>query len=97
MQIMATFVAFDTIIGDAAEKHLRETTGPQIAKIMESGKVAASGIYADCRGGFLLLDVDTAAELNDLFGRAFHENFHIETHPVMPMDRLKAYFEDNPV
>ena len=94
---MATFAVFDTIIGDAAEKHLRDMTGPQIEKIIGSGKVTASGIFADCRGGFLPLDVDSGEELNDLFGRAFHENFHIETHPVMPLDRLKAYFENNPV
>ena len=97
MQIFVSFEAFDTIIGDAEESRLRIAAGAQFEKILASGKVEASGIFADRRGGFLLLNVDSGEELVDLLGRGLLENFHVESHPVVPFDKLQEYFEKNPV
>jgi uncharacterized protein DUF3303 len=59
---------------------------------MESGKVVANGVFADTRGGFLVLDVDSSEEIFDLFAPAT-DYIRIETHPLTTAEKLQEWFE----
>ncbi len=65
MQIFVSFEAFDTIIGKEVTR-LRQEAGELMQRIMGSGKVTASGIFEGKRGGFYVLEVESAEELMDL-------------------------------
>ncbi len=70
----------------------RETFGGAIERIMASGKVEASGIFADARGGVFILDVASEDELRDyLFGLLDYAV--VESHPLMTIDSLREAFQ----
>ncbi|HYX29393.1 MAG TPA: hypothetical protein VE863_12585 [Pyrinomonadaceae bacterium] len=92
MQIFVGFEAFDTIISDAVPG-LRQEAGELIQRIMGSGKVTASGIFVDQRGGFLVIEVGSAEELMDLISPTMVDNFHVTTHPLVSMEKLGEFFQ----
>lgn len=96
MRILVTLEVFDTIVGDAEERRVREAVGGGLQKAEASDKVTESGVYADARGGFLLVNVDSGAELQDLLGPGILQNCHVETHPIVSAEELGAYFERHP-
>jgi hypothetical protein len=61
--------------------------------IMKSGKVKESGLYADERGGFLLIDVDTPEELMRLVAPMI-DVVGITSHPIFPIDLLQKMFQE---
>jgi len=75
---------------------LREVFGEQIAKIQASGKLESAGIYADDRGGYMIIDVNNSAELLDLLGGAMLDRCNITTHPIVTTEELGEYFKNNP-
>ncbi len=92
MQIFVSFEAFDTIIGKEVTR-LRQEAGELMQRIMSSGNVTASGIFVDKRGGFFVLEVESAEELMDLLNPTMVDNFHITTHPLMSVEKLGELFQ----
>ena len=92
MQFFVGFEAFDTITGEAVPR-LRQEAGERIPRIVASGKVVASGIFVDQRGGFFVLDVDSAEELMDLISPTMVDNFHVTTHPLVSLEKLGEFFQ----
>jgi hypothetical protein len=75
------------------DKRLRALVGPQLQKMMQSGKVREAGILSGTRGGFFLVDVDAPEELFELFGPEIYANFKLEVHPVTPLDKIGELFQ----
>ena len=65
----------------------------QLEKIMKSGKVKDYGIYADDRGAYFILDVNTSEELFELVGPVV-DAMHLKTHPCISVEALGKFFED---
>ncbi len=61
--------------------------------IMKSGKVKESGLYADERGGFFILDVDTPEELLRLIAPII-DFIAITSHPIVSIDTLQKLFQE---
>ncbi len=91
MELFVELEVFDTIIRDEDIKRVRERFGAQLKKIMESGKVISSGFFSDKRGGFLILNVNSAEEVTELLGINI-EFFHIKVHPTMPLEKVPELF-----
>jgi hypothetical protein len=58
--------------------------------IMKTGKVKESDLYADERGGFFLIDIDSPEELLRLIGPIL-DALSIIAHPIVPMVTLETY------
>ena len=81
MRILITFEVFDTVKGADDVKQAREAAGKQIQQIQNSGKLVEGGMFGDRRGGFLLLDIDKAVDLYELFGPLL-DSCRVESHPI---------------
>ena len=92
MQVFVKFELFQTITERDEILEVRERVGQQLQKIQASGKVKAGNIFADARGGFFLLDVQSSQEVSDLLGSPFLDHFQIETHPVITFEQLGEFF-----
>jgi len=68
--------------------------GCQLQEVMQSGKVSASGVFADARGAFFVLEVDSADELFDLFAPLI-DSLRIETHPLITVEKLGEFLESD--
>jgi hypothetical protein len=75
------------------DKRVRELIGPQLQKVMQSGKVREAGILSGTRGAFFLVDIDAPEELFELFGPEIYANFKLEVHPVTPLDKIGELFQ----
>ena len=97
MRILITFEVFESVAGDDAVKRIREAARNQIQQIQNSGKLVEGGMFADRRGGFLLLDIDKTSDLYELLGGALLDNCRIESFPVLSFKELGEFFEAHPV
>lgn len=87
-----TIEVHDAVVLDD-DRRLREVIGPQLGKVMESGKVRESGLLAGKRGGFFLLDVDEPAQLFELMGPEIYGNCRVEAQPVMSIEKAGQLFQ----
>ena len=62
-------------------------------RFQQSGKVKEFRAFSDARGGFMLVDIDSAGELRELIGITMLDHFHIETHPVTSLNRMRPLAE----
>ncbi len=92
MDIFVKYEAEETITDREQILHIRQIGGRQLQQIFESGKVKASGVFADARGGFFVLDVDSSDEVFDLFAPVL-DYIRIETHPLSSVEKLQEFFE----
>ncbi len=92
MQIFAKYELQETITDREKVMEVRQVGGRQLQQIMQSGKVRADGVFADGRGGFLVLEVDSAEELFDLFAPIV-DYARIETRPLTTAEKLVEFFE----
>ena len=93
MEVFVKFEVFDTIYDREDVLALRQAIGQNMQRIQQSGKVKEIRAFSDVRGGFILVEVDSAAELRNLFGGAMLDHFHIESHPVTTVEELAEFFE----
>jgi hypothetical protein len=56
-------------------------------RVMKSGKVKYSGIYADVRGGFFVINLASPEELKLLIGAA-GDVINVKAHPIVPLETL---------
>jgi hypothetical protein len=92
MEVFAKYEARDTITDREQVLHLRQVVGAHIQRIFETGKVRASGVFADERAGFFVLDVASSDELFEMFAPVV-DYVRIETHPLTSVEKLGEFFE----
>jgi len=91
MQFLVIARVLETVVGPD-DARVRRELGPEIQRIMASGKVAASGTFAGMRGGFFLIDVDAPEDIFKTLGKVIVENFHVDIYPIMPFAKLGEVF-----
>ncbi len=92
MEVFVKLEAYDTLIDREQIMHTRQVGGRQLQQMLESGKVKASGMFADARGAFFVLEVDSSEELFEMLA-PFSDYARLETHPVVAPEKLMEYFE----
>lgn len=92
MQVFVKYEVQETITDREKVMEVRQVGGRNLQQIMQSGKVRASGVFADARGGFFVLELDSAEELFDLLAPVF-DYIRIETHPLTTVEKLGEFFE----
>ena len=87
MRFLIVIRPFDTITS-AEVVRVQQEMGEQVRYMLGTGKVVANGTFADARGGFFVVDIDEEEDFFDLLGTAILDNFHVETHPVVPFEKV---------
>jgi hypothetical protein len=62
-------------------------------RILKSGKVKESGLYADERGGFFIIDIDSPEELIRLIAPII-DVVSITSHPILSVEALPKLFQE---
>ena len=96
MRMFVKAEVLPTIVGAEQVGPLREAVGRSIGRLQESGKLEAGWVTADGRCPMFIVNVDTAAELQELLGGELIDNCAIETHPILSWEELAAFFENHP-
>jgi hypothetical protein len=81
----------ETIVGDLV-RPAQQAIGAAMQRLLSSGKVVESGVFVDDRGGFAVVNVESAEELFELL-TGLHDLMTIETHPLISYERVGQYFE----
>jgi hypothetical protein len=92
MEMFVRFEAPDTLIDTEQIMSTRHLISWQMQEIFESGMVRASGMFADARGGFFVLDVDSSEEFFDMLA-PLADYMSIETHPLVSAEKLQEFFD----
>jgi len=92
MQFHVAITIHDALVLDQ-DRRLRQVLGPQIGKVLASGKVQGGSFLAGVRGGFFLLEVDSPDELYTLLGPEIYSTCRVEAHPTIPFERGAAIFQ----
>jgi hypothetical protein len=79
--------------GPAEAPTIQKLFVEQINVIMKSGKVKESGLYADERGGFFVIDIDTPEELIRLLAPIL-DGISVTSHPILPVDSLQKLLQE---
>ena len=95
MEVFVKWEVFDTIYDREDVLALRQAVGRELQRIQQSGKLKEFRAFSDARGGFMLVDIDSAGELRELIGLTMLDHFHIETHPVTTAEELAEHFEQH--
>jgi hypothetical protein len=93
MLFHVTFEVYEHIVLPEARTMRNEWIGPQMQKIMESGKVRESGLLSSKRGGFFLVEIDTPEELYELFGPEFYDTCRVDAQPVTSTEKAGEMFQ----
>jgi hypothetical protein len=88
-----TIEVYEDIVLPEARTMRNEWVGPQLQRIMESGKVREAGILSSKRGGFFLVDIDAPEELYELFGPEVYDTCRVDAQPVTPIDTAGQMFQ----
>ncbi len=80
-------------IGPDNAPAIRKMIGEQIVAILESGKVKDSGDYADTRGGYFVIDIDSPEDLKRLI-TPISEVASTNVHPIVSFDFLLKILQD---
>ena len=91
MQLFIELEVFDTVVKDEDIRHVRNVFGKQMQKITASGKMDANGFFTEKRGGYMILNINSAEEVAELLGPML-EFFHFKVHPVMPLEKVPELF-----
>ena len=92
MQVFAKYELQETITDREKVREVRQRSGRHLQQLLQSGKVRADGVFADVRGGFFVLEVDSAEELFDVFAPVL-DYIRIETHPLTTVEKLQEFLE----
>jgi len=79
--------------GPADAPTVQKIAMEHINVIMKSGKVKESGLYADERGGFFIIDVDTPEELLRLLAPIM-DVIGLTSHPIVSIDTMQKLFQE---
>jgi hypothetical protein len=79
--------------GPADSPAIQKIGFESINAIMQSGKVKESGLYADERGGFFIIDIDTPKELIRLLAPIL-DIVGVTSHPIVSIDTLQELMQE---
>ena len=96
MRFLVTTEVFETIHKEEDLKRQTELITSQIKTIMNSGKLVNGGQFGDRRGHFFVIDVANELELLELLGRNILDSCKVESHPIVSIEDLFAFFERHP-
>ena len=85
MRLFVRFEAFEALTRPEDVARLREVVGRQLEAVQASGRLQASGMFADGRGGFLVLEAADAEEVFRLLGSALLDHCRVETRPLLSL------------
>lgn len=91
MQFHITITVLDSIALDD-DKALRARFGPQLQRIVTSGKVEKSGVLLGKRAVFFIANVDSADDLLELLGPEVYGNFRLDVQPVTSIEKGGEFF-----
>jgi hypothetical protein len=92
MQVFVKYEVQDTVADRKEIMHIRQIIGRQLQQIFESSKVQANGVFADVRGGFFVLDVDSSEEIFVMLAPGL-DYVRLEIHPLTSVEKLREFFE----
>ena len=92
MLFHVTWEVFEGVVLPEVRTVRNEWTGPQMQRVMESGKVREAGLFSSKRGGFFLVDIDAPEDLYKLFGPEFYDVGRIDAQPVTPIETAGEIF-----
>ena len=87
---------FDTIFKDEDVRVARERIVKAIRKVRDSGKLVDAGVFADARGAYIVAEIDSPEEMRELLSELL-DRFHVESHPVISLEKLEDYFKKHPI
>ncbi len=80
-------------LGPTDTPAIQKRIGEWIVAILESGKVKDSGNYADTRGGFFVIEIDSPEDLKRLITPIL-DVASVNAHPILPMDVMQKLFQE---
>jgi hypothetical protein len=92
MLFHVTWELYEAFVLPEVRSVRNEWTGPQMQRVIESGKVREAGLLSGKRGGFFLVDIDSPEELYKLFGPEFYDTARLEVQPVTPIETAGEIF-----
>lgn len=92
MQFHVTMKVHEAIVL-SDDKQLREVLGPQLQKIMASGRVTTSGFLGGIRGLFCIINIDAPEEFYELFGPEVYGTCMLDVQPLIPLDKGGELFQ----
>ena len=69
MKLHATFTVYESITDQDAIPRLRKIAGEMVQRLVESGKAESVGVFPGIRGGYCVINADSAEELIELVER----------------------------
>ena len=93
MLFHVTFEVYEEFVLPEVRSVRNEWVGPQLQRVMESGKVREAGLLTGKRGGFFLVDIDAPEELYTLFGPEFYDTGRIDAQPVTSIETAGGIFQ----
>jgi len=94
MRFHVTFEAYQSIVGNDVA-NLRKHAGASIQRVMGTWKVGDHGVFQGKRGGFMIIEADSDAELFNTIGDLV-DSFTITVTPITSFETLSDYFRDKP-
>lgn len=94
MRLLVSITVYDEIVSEDDVLRARKVFAESWRKMLDSGKVECSGIYGNARGGFLVVDVDSAEDLWSFPVPSLLDYAHVEVHPVMDTERFMGMFKE---
>jgi hypothetical protein len=93
MLFHVTAKIFDEIVLDADKRVRNEVVGPQLQRILESGKVRESGLLSGKRAVFFVMDIDAPEELYEVIGPEIYSAAEVDAHPVTSIEKAGELFQ----
>lgn len=92
MKFHLEFRIFETITSRDAVLETRAALENRVKVLTKSGKLLDGGIYADWRGGYMIIEANTGAELLDCVGEDLADRAHMDAHPILSFQEIGEYF-----
>lgn len=96
MNVFARIEVFDNMLDTNELNKIRGAFKEVTGNWMNTGKLVYSGVFANRRGGIFILDVKDSEELFTLVAPII-DYVKIETEPLVSLETLGKYFQNNPV
>ncbi len=93
MSVVVEFTVFESIHAPADIQRVRRAAAAMMQNVMSSGKLINGGFYADVRGGFMLLNVDSAEAVFDLVCPWLHDNCTLKVRPFMEIEKFPTLMQ----
>ncbi len=91
MKFLVTWKVFDSFTGEAA-RQIRVGIGPGMQQLLASPKIKDFGLFGGVRGGYFILEVDTAEEILGTLGPEILDSGSIEVYPIATPQAVGALF-----